>query len=157
MQSTVPDADAQTAIAGADITANILAYSRWPTELATIRLCTVGPSAMGTRLINRRLTNGRQMVVSRVTVGEVNTGRCDAVLIGRITLAERTTIVRGLAGRPILSLIDGDSQCLSGAMFCLRPATHGVTFDLNIDAVSRSLVRVDPRVLALARPPGAGR
>lgn len=157
MQSTVADVDVTTANAGAEITANILTYSRWPTSPSTIRLCSVGPSTLGARLANRRLSNGRLLTTSRVSSSEVNSDRCDAVLIGRVTLSERTTIIRGIAGRPILSLIDGDSQCLSGAMFCLRAASHGVTFDLNIDAVSRSLVRVDPRVLALARPPGGGR
>ena len=34
-------------------------------------------------------------------------------------------------------------------MFCLKIGPHGVSFDLNLDAVTRSGLRVDPKVLML--------
>ena len=159
-QTSVPATNDGTAIATADISAGILTYAHWPVEPRSIRLCMIGTTTMGARIANRTLVNGQQLVASRVTAAEFDPQRCDAVYLGRTSVAERTTIIRSLANRPILSMTDSDPQCLYGSMFCLRSVTSGaagVTFDLNIDAVSRSRVRVDPRVLALARRPGAPR
>lgn len=156
-QTSVPAANDGVAIATADITAGILTYARWPQPLRTVRLCIVGASASSTRITNRALVNGQALAVERMAVGNWTADRCDAIFLGRVTAAERTTIIRDIANRPILSMTDNDPQCLYGSMFCLRGVAGGVTFDLNIDAVSRSRVRVDPRVLALARRPGGAR
>lgn len=156
-QTSAPAAGDGLAIATADIAAGILTYARWPTDVRTVRLCIVGPSTMTARIASRTLVNGQTLAPSRLSVAEWSPERCDAVFIGRTTTVERTTIIRSLANRPILSMTDSDPQCVQGVMFCLRSVTTGVTFDLNIDAVSRSQVRVDPRVLALARRPGGGR
>ena len=40
-------------------------------------------------------------------------------------------------------------------MFCLNVDGERVSFDINLDAVARSGVRVHPNVLNLARRPGA--
>ncbi|MEO7470390.1 MAG: YfiR/HmsC family protein, partial [Sphingobium limneticum] len=42
-------------------------------------------------------------------------------------------------------------DCGSGAIFCLLYAPQTLSFQLNIDAVSRSAVRIDPRVLRLSK------
>lgn len=156
-QTSAPVANDGTAVATADITAGILTYARWPEPLRTVRLCIVGPSPSSARIANRTLVNGQILSTARISVGEWAPERCDAVFLGRTTMTERTSIIRSLANRPILSMTDSDPQCIYGSMFCLRSVTGGVTFDLNIDAVSRSRVRVDPRVLALARRPGGAR
>lgn len=156
-QTSAPVAADGMAIAAADSVSGILTYARWPNELRTVRLCIVGTSPLSSRIANRRLVNGQSLAPSRITAAEWVPDRCDAVYLARITATERTTILRSLANRPILSMTDSDPQCIYGSMFCLRSVSGGVTFDLNIDAVSRSQVRVDPRVLALARRPGGGR
>jgi hypothetical protein len=38
-------------------------------------------------------------------------------------------------------------------MFCLNVDDEPITFDINLDAVARSGVRVQPNVLKLARRP----
>lgn len=156
-QTSAPVTSDGVAVATADIAAGILTYARWPTELRTVRLCIVGPSAMTGRIETRRLVNGQTLAPSRLTPAQWAPEQCDALYLGRTTVSERTSIIRSLANRPILSMTDSDPQCIHGSMFCLRGVTGGVTFDLNIDAVSRSRVRVDPRVLALARRQGGGR
>jgi hypothetical protein len=156
-QTSAPMATDGVAIATADIAAGILTYARWPSDLRTVRLCVVGSSPMSSRIDNRRLVNGQMLTTSRMSPAQWTPEQCDAVYLGRTTAGERTTIIRTLANRPILSMTDSDPQCVHGSMFCLRSVTGGVTFDLNIDAVSRSRVRVDPRVLALARRPGGAR
>ena len=156
-QTSAPVASDGIAIATADIASGIVTYARWPSDLRAVRLCIVGPTTMGARIDNRRLINGQMLATSRMTAAQWSADQCDALYLGRTTAVERTTIIRSLTNRPILSMTDSDPQCVHGSMFCLRSVTGGVTFDLNIDAVSRSRVRVDPRVLALARRPGSGR
>jgi hypothetical protein len=157
-QTVVSDAGDGNALATAEITAGILSYTHWPAVTNPVRLCMVGASSNTSRIGNRRLVNGRQLIVSRTAVADADASHCDAVHIGRVSATERANIQRAIIGQPIVSMTDNDPQCLSGAMFCLRNAAGGgITFDLNIDAVSRSRVRVDPRVLALARRQEAGR
>jgi hypothetical protein len=49
-----------------------------------------------------------------------------------------------------LSISEADSSCSVGSMFCLRIKPGKVSFDVNLDSVARSGVRVHPSVLKLA-------
>lgn len=59
-----------------------------------------------------------------------------------------TTTVRGA---PIVTIAENDPACRSEAMFCLVFLEDAMAFQLNIDAVSRSGVRIDPRVLRMSQ------
>lgn len=58
-----------------------------------------------------------------------------------------------LAGHPVLTIAEHDPSCTAGGMFCLNVDGDRVSFDINLDAVARSGVRVHPNVLNLARRP----
>ena len=60
-----------------------------------------------------------------------------------------------VAGHPVLTISENDPSCTAGGMFCLNVDGERVSFDINLDAVARSGVRVHPNVLNLARRPGA--
>lgn len=151
-QTEVPPGPEGQAVAVASITTGILAYSRWPDNGGPITLCVAGQSAATARLSNRTLVGGRPLLISRRPSAPVPTEGCDAIFIAGLPPAESRRLLRSVIDRPVLTLDENSDGCAVGVMFCIRPAARGgMTFDLDIDAVSRSRIRVDPRVLALGR------
>lgn len=150
-QSTIPAGPEGVAIATADTVAGILAYSRWPGASPTVRLCVAGSSPMAMRLANRTLVDGRALIVSARAPGSLPGEGCDALYLARIGPSELERIARASAERGIITMTDADPSCLSGMMICFRVVPAGLLFDVNIDAVSRSGVRIDPRVLSLGQ------
>lgn len=145
-----------TAVAVSDMVPRILSYTRWPADKRTIQLCMIGEAASGRLVTGRPLTNGRTLIVQRLRADrDIPSAGCDAVYIGSLSASTRAAILAQLNDRAIASITDADPQCLYGAMVCLRTTPAGLTFDLNIDAVARSRVRIDPRLLSLARNAGS--
>ena len=153
-QSGVPATPDGQAVTTAEMVGAILSYTHWPNGAPSpVRLCVVGPSPWAGRLDDRTLLNGQPMRVARTSqLPPVN--QCDAMFIGRIDPPQRQRTVRDVAGRAIVTIEDGGDGCTFGMMFCLRQTVGGMTFDLDIDAVSRSTVRIDPRVLSMGRRTG---
>ena len=159
LQATALDSsESSNAAAVAETVSGILAYSHWPAGTGPINLCLIGASRQNGRIVDRTLLNGRQMTVRRLSGNllPANHG-CDAIYVGSVSAAERNRLIAQVTGQAIVTVIENDPNCLSGMMFCLQMRGGSLTFDLNFDAVSRSRVRVDPRVLALARRTGTAR
>ena len=51
----------------------------------------------------------------------------------------------------MVTIAEADPGCRSQAMFCLLPGKDDLSFELNIDAVARSGVAIDPRLLRMSR------
>jgi len=51
----------------------------------------------------------------------------------------------------VLSISEADDPCTVGSLFCLRVSDQQVAFDVNLDSVARSGVRIHPSVLQLSR------
>lgn len=134
--------------ATADIVAAITLYSRWPQPTPVVRLCVVGRSAMSAGLVSRRLADGRRIEVD--SSGALSFDDCDMVYLAGQPAAVQARIARGAAGQATITVTDNDPMCDSGITACLRRSSDHIAFDLNLDAVSRSTVRIDPRVLSLA-------
>jgi hypothetical protein len=64
---------------------------------------------------------------------------------------ERRRLFASLTGHPVLSISEGGDQCTVGSLFCLRVSDDQVSFDVNLDSVARSGVRIHPSVLQLSR------
>jgi hypothetical protein len=153
-QSEIPSSADGPAVATADLVTNIISYSRWDNAPQTLRLCVTGTAPMAARLSARNLSAGRTMVVAHMAPSAVNAAGCHALYIGQLAAPDRARLINRIGASSVLTITDADIRCEYGAMFCLRVAAQGLTFDLNIDAVARSRVRVDPRVLALTRRNG---
>jgi hypothetical protein len=76
---------------------------------------------------------------------------CDAVYIGKLSTDERSRLFDSLIGHPVLSISEGGDQCTVGSLFCLRVGDEQVSFEVNLDSVARSGVRIHPSVLQLSR------
>jgi hypothetical protein len=125
----------------------IISYSRWPTEPRPVRLCLVGSTRYALRMSDAQRIAGQSILIRSIGATTSPAG-CDVVYLGTMRAAARTRLLAATHGQPIVSIIENDLHCRSGAMFCLEPSRS--SFKLNIDAVSRSQVHIDPRVLRIA-------
>ncbi|MDI2142225.1 MULTISPECIES: YfiR family protein [unclassified Pseudomonas] len=131
----------------------ILSYARWPVEPAQLRLCIVGPTEYTDDLVKGTTqATGRPVTVRRLLADNPSiVSECDAVYIGKLTSDERSRLFASLIGHPVLSISEGGDQCTVGSLFCLRVGDEQVSFEVNLDSVARSGVRIHPSVLQLSR------
>lgn len=131
----------------------ILSYARWPVEPTQLQLCIVGPTQYTDDLVKGTTqATGRPVTVQRVLADHPSIATdCNAIYIGRLTHDERTRLFASLIGKPVLSISEGGDQCTVGSLFCLRVADEQVSFEVNLDSVARSGVRIHPSVLQLSR------
>ena len=147
------DLAAQRAQAVTQVVLGILSYARWPVEPAQLRLCVVGPTQYTDDLIKGTTqATGRPVVVQRLLANHPDiVNACDAVYIGKLSADERSQLFTSLIGHPVLSISEGGDQCTVGSLFCLRVGDEQVSFEVNLDSVARSGVRIHPSVLQLSR------
>ncbi|WP_030128146.1 YfiR family protein [Pseudomonas sp. QTF5] len=143
----------QRARAVTQVVLGILSYARWPVEPQQLRLCVVGPTEYTDDLVKGTTqATGRPVTVRRLLADNpAIAGECDAVYIGKLTSDERSRLFASLTGRPVVSISEGGDQCTVGSLFCLRVGDEQVSFEVNLDSVARSGVRIHPSVLQLSR------
>ncbi|MDR0776769.1 MAG: YfiR family protein, partial [Azonexus sp.] len=76
---------------------------------------------------------------------------CDVLYIGGVTPALRSKLLAEAVGKPALTISEGDSVCAEPSMFCLAVQGSEVGLLANLDAISRSGIRISPKVLQLVR------
>jgi hypothetical protein len=140
--------DAAYAAATARMVRSFIDYTRWPTRNDPVVLCVVGVAAQAGQLDGMALGDGRRVI--RHTASLAALGGCNVVYLGKLDPAAISAAVTAVRGKSVLTVAENDPQCRSQAMFCLKPEGQSLGFAVNIDAVSRSGLRVDPRVLRMA-------
>jgi len=143
----------QRAKAVTQVVLGILSYARWPVEPTPLRLCLIGPTEYADDLVKGTTqATGRPLTVRRLLAGDSRiASECDAVYVGKLTGQERSQLTTTLTGKPVLSISEADDPCTVGSLFCLRVKDSHVAFDVNLDSVARSGVRIHPNVLQLSR------
>lgn len=125
----------------------ILSYTRWPTRPQPVRLCVAGATRHAAALGALPGTLLRTIP----TGGAPSDLGCNALFLGALPTNERARLLAASRGQPIATIDQADPGCRGGAMFCLYLQPERIAFELNLDAVSRSTVRIDPKVLLLSR------
>ncbi|MCC2601730.1 YfiR family protein [Sphingopyxis yananensis] len=151
--STVQDGGATTNRAADRLIGGILSYVRWPDlrPLASRKICVVGVPKLSSNLRPLLPGNVAMHISYRDARDVIQTDGCDALFLGSIPVADRQKLIGWVRGRPVLTLTDTDPSCSGGAMFCLVERQHGPTFLVNLDAIARGPLRVDPRVLRIGK------
>ena len=156
-QTIVDDNEDGMARAVNRMVGGIASYVRWPTGSAeTVRvMCVVGTP----RLTNRLAPGvpGRGTVLVRRISATAVTGRndCDILFMGRMPVPDRQKLIAWVRGRPVLTITDDDAACIYGAMFCMNERAASLSFSVNLDAIARGPLRIDPRVLSIGRSDGS--
>lgn len=131
----------------------MISYTRWPERRPVVRLCVSGTTAYTKGFGRIGQNTGRQVINQTVAPGTPVQG-CDVLYVGMMADSDRQRMLRSIRDQPVLSIAEADPACRGGTIFCLRVLPDRVGFRLSIDAVSRSAVRIDPRVLRIALPEG---
>jgi hypothetical protein len=141
------------------IVAGIVSYTRWPGQTKSVRLCTVGGGRGVEELLAIADPASMQpgVAVRAAASAAVASGECDVVYVGAVASGASRELLRSTQGRPVLMIGEGQEFCSDGGMFCLQPGAATVSFTVNLDAIARSGLRVNPWVLRIARnAPGGG-
>lgn len=135
------------------VVAGIVSYTRWPAETAAIRLCTLGNGRGVDELLSvADLGSAQRRVPVHVAGSVANAGKeCDVIYVGVLASNVMRDVLQGTLGRPMLTIGEGPEFCSDGGMFCLLPDATEARFTVNLDAVARSGLRVNPWVLRIAR------
>jgi hypothetical protein len=134
----------------------IISFTRWPAPPARLHLCVTGRPDYAQGLVDTLQAGSTPLEVQHVQFDDSTLGTtCQVVYLGDLSDAERQRVSAALAGHPVLTIAEHDPSCTAGSMFCLNVDVERVTFDINLDAMARSGVRVHPNVLNLARRPVA--
>ncbi len=143
----------QRAKAVTQVVLGILSYARWPVEPTQLQLCVVGPTQYTDDLLKGvTQSSGRPVHVRRVLANNpAITSDCNALYVGTLSDAERSQLFASLSGKAVLSISEQGGQCTVGSLFCLRVGDEQVSFEVNLDSVARSGVRIHPSVLQLSR------
>lgn len=131
----------------------VAGYARWPNSSDGHRLCVAGESAY-LRNAPARLSRigDRVWPVREIALDDTDaTAGCDLLYLGALSVAQKTKLFAETGGRPILTISEDNPECADASMFCLAIRDGGVSLLANLDSISRSGIRIDPKVLQLAR------
>lgn len=131
----------------------MISYTRWPVERPVLHICVSGATVYASGLGRIDDMVGRHIEARRIAPGNPAQD-CDVLYLGTMGAAERQRVMHSIRDRPVLSIAETDPACRGGTIFCLQILPDRIGFRLSIDAVSRSAVRIDPRVLRIALPEG---
>lgn len=133
------------------IVSGIVSYTRWPALFAKPKLCIFSSSHYAHTLSESTsvsLPYTPQIVHNE---SEALNATCDAIYFGNESPANQLELFRNYQGRALLLIAEQNAECVIGSAFCLIINEETVRFSVNLDALSRSGVRVNPDVLMLAR------
>lgn len=155
-QAVAAEALTQAQVRSASVAAvvlGILSYARWPGLPADLRLCVLAPTQYADALLRQpQVSAGRKIIPQRYRVDSPALAHaCDAIYTGVLTAEEKRALYRHLNGHAVLSISEDDPECAVGPMFCLDVGDAQVAFQVNLDSVARSGVRINPNVLKLGR------
>ena len=134
----------------------IVSYTKWPADLKQVRLCIIGEGPSAKELLKSGAlgTLGsaqRAIDVQRAANAGDGIQDCQVMYFSaRYTTKQRATLNRYVA-RPFLTIGEGAEFCSDGGMFCVDADESTGRFGVNLDAVARSGLRVNPQVLSLGR------
>ncbi len=135
---------------------NFTRYVEWPPSVflepdAALNLCLVGRDPFGDvldRTVAGRRARGRRLRVLRPErpAGDV----CHVTFIGETTDAAREAWMVALQGAPTLTVGEGAAFAEAGGMIAFVIVGETVRFEINVDAVRASGLRISSRMLTLA-------
>ena len=138
----------------AQVLFGIISYVRWPAARPEVRVCMVGTTRHGAAIVDTPASSTGQRIRVKIQSAAGAANECDVVYMGSLSENEREILLAQIIGKPILSISEPGNSCPVGTMFCLRLLEAQIGFDVNLDAIARSGLRVHPNALQIARRKG---
>ncbi len=135
---------------------NFARYMEWPAARlpigALLRLCVLGRDPFGGALmgLEGRQVNGHEMRLRQIE-GVDQAGDCHLVFIADSEERRLGLLLRGLAGKGVLSVSDADGFAEAGGGIGLVVEDGRVRFDINHAALQRDGLRASSQLLRLGR------
>lgn len=151
---------AQSQLGVPGVVLGIIGYTAWPVANDVLQVCITRGAVEASEIVRQLpLQPGRRRLEAvMVEANQRLPPGCDVLFADGWSTAALREVLTELAFRPVLTVGRGPEFCTDGGMFCLEPDPQGGTrFEVNLDAIARSGLRVHPQVLRLARsaPRGA--
>ncbi|CAN5124027.1 hypothetical protein BH11PSE11_BH11PSE11_24310 [soil metagenome] len=102
-----------------------------------------------TRLAANRLTNNRPVLVKKIH-GSDNVSGVHVLFIGRAERPRLSQWIRQTLGQPILLVSETEGALALGSMINFRIAEERVRFEVSLDPVEKSGLKLSSRMLAIA-------
>ncbi|MGL4718707.1 MAG: YfiR family protein [Kluyvera intermedia] len=133
------------------IVSGIVSYTRWPSISGAPKLCIFATS----RYLQALSTVDEQSLLPYIPVvvhtpQDALAANCDGIYFGTESPARQVELINQYH-RALLLISEHNPECIIGSAFCLITDEQRIRFSVNLDALSRSGVRVNPDVLMLAR------
>lgn len=148
---TVAPGGSPYAGAAARTVKGIMDFARWPERRDPLVLCVAGPARHAAQLGGWRMADGRQVQRRNVAASAAGVAGCDVLYLGQLAMPVQRQLTAAVRGRGVLTIAEADPANTSEAMFAFTYQPTSLSFRLNIDAVSRSGMKIDPRVLRVAK------
>lgn len=133
------------------IVSGIVSYTRWPVLSGQPTLCIFASSHYVEALSSEGPDALPYLPVIIHDDREALSANCNALYFGSESPTHQLKLSQAFHTRPLLLIAEQNPQCLTGSAFCLIIDSARVRFSVNLDALSRSGIRVNPDVLMLAR------
>lgn len=124
---------------------HILNYSNLP---KTAQICVFDDVQMTAELRNYLKQANVSYEVTSVTPVNFVRSNCQAVYFPNMSPQQENQLINRYP-TPLLSMSERNIQCEIGSAFCLYTRGENISVKLNLDTLTRSKVKVDPRVLRM--------
>lgn len=144
--------------AKAKFLANAPSFVEWPasafqTSGASLLICVHGDFPFGTtlaELTRGSLVRGRRLEIKWVRA-EQDLPSCRVVFVTRSAAKRYARVLQVLKDSGSLTIGEDPEFLKTGGMVSLVPSERGLTFDVNLDAVHESGLKISSQLLSLAR------
>lgn len=150
--------DADRAVVG-DVVKGIIGYTRWSVAPNPLRFCFVGEVSRALEIEQAvtTLASPGSIVFSRRAVEDASLAGCDVAYVVALGLLAGSREALALSAPGVLTIGEGEAMCSLGTTFCLMEDAGEAGFATNLDAIARSGLKVNPRVLKLSQQLRSGR
>lgn len=131
---------------------NFAKFIEFNSDDKTIRMCVPGKDDLGGTILNlnRRTAQGREIVVRRdVPLDQLKD--CHMVFVSEAEARLLPVVARQLGSVPVLLVSDGRQAVDQGAHLALVYNDDRVEFDVNLQNLQKSNIKVSSQMLKLAR------
>ena len=136
---------------------NFARFSEWPLEAlpsgAPLVACTVDNADIAgalERMVKGRHVMGRTMTVVR-QAGDASPRQCHLVYAAGLNAARIETLMAGLRGTPVLTIVDSDALTRVPAVIRLFVENGNLRFDVDYGLAKRSRLQLSSKLLTLAK------
>lgn len=135
------------------IVSGVIEYSQWPQLDGPVQVCVAGHELLEKTLQNPPLRSRHgELKVRSLEPDASDAADCNLVYAGNLSDTHADQLLQPLVGKPVVTIRQDPPHCGGNAFFCVYLQQTPIAFEVNLDLVARSGVRLNPWVLTLANP-----